>query len=185
MTLRLTPASKAGIPPSTLALQAQGPGSFSGSGGNLSLDGIWKVTAVIARQGGGVEVPLVLSTVVPPQQVDVIESPGAPTIYTLHFDAGRTVQMYLDPGRAGQNDVLATLFDAAGAELPITKATMAAGPVGAAPPLFAQGPGFCLVLRHQQLNRPLLRDLVVRFALFVGRLQVLVGDRHVFGERFR
>ena len=131
VTLRLTPASKAGIPPSTLALQAQGPGSFSGSGGNLSLDGIWKVTAVIARQGGGVEVPLVLSTVVPPQQVDVIESPGAPTIYTLHFDAGRTVQMYLDPGRAGQNDVHATFFDAAGAELPITKATMAAGPVGA------------------------------------------------------
>jgi copper transport protein len=129
VSLRFTPASATGIPASRLDLQPEGTGAFQGSGGNLSLDGIWKVTAVVARQGGGIEVPLVLSTVVPTQQVDVVTSAGAPTLYTVHLDATRSVQLYLDPGRAGQNDLHTTFF-AGSTEMPISKATIAAGPVG-------------------------------------------------------
>jgi hypothetical protein len=39
--------------------------------------------------------------------------------------------VYLDPGTPGQNDVHATIFDAAGTELPVTTATMALFPSSA------------------------------------------------------
>jgi hypothetical protein len=54
--------------------------------------------------------------------------PGTPTIYTVHLGSGRTVQVYLDPGTPGSNDVHATFFDAAGNELPIAAASISVTP---------------------------------------------------------
>ncbi len=45
--------------------------------------------------------------------------PGLPTIYTVHLSAGRTVEIYADPGTAGPNEIHATFFDASGSELPV------------------------------------------------------------------
>ena len=118
---RFTLASTSGLGPSTLDLVpsgGSGSGTFAASGGNISQDGIWQVDAVVTPRGGpAVEVPLVLPSRVAPQTVDVVASPGAPTISTVHLDAGRTVQVYLDPGSAGQNDLHATFFDATGVRL--------------------------------------------------------------------
>jgi len=129
VTLRFTLASTSGLGPSMLDLApsgASGSGTFAASGGNISQDGIWQVDAVVTPRGGpAVEVPLVLPSRVAPQTVDVVASPGAPTISTVHLDAGRTVQVYLDPGSAGQNDLHATFFDATGAEVPVQTATIA------------------------------------------------------------
>jgi hypothetical protein len=101
---------------------------FAASGGNLSLDGIWKIVATITGPNGSVEVPLLAATVIQSQPVQVNTAPGVPTIYTVTLEGGGSVQVYLDPGTLGQNDVHATIFDAAGTEMPVTSATMALFP---------------------------------------------------------
>ncbi len=113
------------------------PGVFSATGTNLSLEGMWNITAVVANGATSVEVPLMLTTVsaaasppAPSPTVDVNAVPGLPTIYTVHLSAGRTVQVYLDPGTAGPNELHATFFDASGTELPVTSVMMSLGPVG-------------------------------------------------------
>jgi copper transport protein len=123
VSLRFAIASSIGVGGSTLGLQPAALGSFAASGGNLSLDGIWKITTTVAGPSGSVEVPLIASTVVPPQAVDGDGTPLAPA--TVHLADGTSVQVYLDPGGAGANELHATFFDAAGQELPVPTATMA------------------------------------------------------------
>ncbi len=120
VTLRFTLPARTDVGSSRLDLQPAGAGQFSATGGNLSIDGIWSVTALVARGADSVEVPLTVAIRSQPQPVDVNRTPGSPTIYVVHLSAGRTVQVYLDPDRAGQNDFHVTFFDAAGAELPAT-----------------------------------------------------------------
>ncbi|HEV2005823.1 MAG TPA: CopD family protein, partial [Candidatus Limnocylindrales bacterium] len=123
VSLRFAIASSTGVGGSTLDLQPGGPGSFSASGGNLSLDGIWNIVATVAVPSGAVEVPLVASTAVAPQLVDGDGTPLAPA--TVHLADGTSVQVYLDPGGPGANELHATFFDADGQELPVPTATMA------------------------------------------------------------
>ncbi len=120
VTLRFALPERPDVGGSRLDLPSIGDGVFSATGANLSIDGVWSVTAVVARGSDSVEVPLtipILSQVLP---VDVSRSAGSPTIYTVHLPAGETVQVYLDPDQPGQNDVHVTFFDAAGTELPAT-----------------------------------------------------------------
>jgi len=132
VTLRFRLPARPDVGASTLRLAPTGDGIFSAGGANLSLDGTWAVTALVDQGTASVEVPLQLQTVLPPQQVDVNAVPGTPTIYTVHLSSGSDVQVYLDPGTAGSNDVHATFFDAAGAELPITAAAISVTPVSTA-----------------------------------------------------
>ncbi|MEO8251629.1 MAG: copper resistance protein CopC [Chloroflexota bacterium] len=132
VALRFQLVSRSGIGESTLDLASTGSGRFAANGGNLSLDGIWKVTATVAGPGGTVEVPLVVATQVAPQLLDISATPGTPTIYTVHFADRSTVQVYADPGGAGPNELHATFFDAAGAELPVPNATVALTPTDGA-----------------------------------------------------
>ncbi len=126
VSLRFTLASgSTTVGSSTLALQAAGSGTFAASAGNLSLDGIWRVVAVVTSPSGSVEVPLVVSTRPVGVTVDANVSPGAPTIYTAHMSAGRSIQVYLDPQHAGANELHTTFFDATGAELPVQTVTVA------------------------------------------------------------
>ncbi len=123
VSLRFAIASSVGVGGSTLGLQPTDPGAFTASAGNLSLDGIWNIVATVEAPPGAVEVPLVAATVVPPQPVDGDGTPLAPA--TVHLPDGTSVQVYLDPGGPGANELHATFFDAAGAELPVPTATMA------------------------------------------------------------
>jgi copper transport protein len=140
VSLRFLPASSSGIGGSTLRLTADEPGRFGASGGNLSLDGIWQLTAVVAAPTATVEVPLATATRVPDMRIDANPVPGAPTILTAHLPGGPTLQVYLDPGTAGSNELHATFFDAAGNELPVTSATYLVGP--------ADGPADIIVPRQ-------------------------------------
>ena len=79
-----------------------------------------------------VEVPLELITRTAKATIDVNAVAGLPTIYTVHLSANRTVQVYLDPGKAGANEVHATFFDGAGTELPVASVAMVLGPSGGA-----------------------------------------------------
>ncbi|MGZ6214216.1 MAG: hypothetical protein ACXWMG_04615, partial [Candidatus Limnocylindria bacterium] len=100
------------------------------------------ITATVAGPNGSVEVPLVVATQVAAEPVDVMATPGAPTIYTVHLPGQSTVQIYLDPGTPGQNEMHVTFFDAAGSELPVPTATIA----------MTQGDGVATILSPRELE---------------------------------
>jgi copper transport protein len=120
VTLRFSVPARSDIGSSRLDLAPVGAGVFSATGGNLSIDGTWQIIALVARGTSSVEVPLAVVAQATRPDVDVNRVAGIPTIYTVHLTAGRTVQVYLDPDRPGQNDVHVTFFDASGSELPAT-----------------------------------------------------------------
>ena len=130
VSIRFQIASQQGVAPSTLDLVQSAPGRFTATGPNLSIDGIWQLTATVTTGGSAVDVPLLAATIVPPQAVQSLVSAGLPTIYTIQLGGGRTAQVYLDPGGPGQNEFHVTFFDPTGAELPTTAATIAAFPEG-------------------------------------------------------
>jgi hypothetical protein len=82
----------------------------------------------VVNATASVEVPLELITRTAKATIDVNAVAGLPTIYTVHLSAGRSVQVYLDPGKAGANEVHATFFDAAGIELPVASIALVLGP---------------------------------------------------------
>ena len=124
--LRFELVSQSEVEPSTLELAQTGPGRFSGDAQNLSIDGIYRVTATVTVPGGAVDVPLLLVTTVPEQPVDILVSPDLPTIYTVGLGEHGSAQVYLDPGRAGQNELHVTFFDTVGQALPVPAVTFAA-----------------------------------------------------------
>ena len=115
VSLRFAYLGPVQIPSSTLPLKAAGSGTYTGTGTNLSLGGVWTVTAVIQRGAASVEVPLTVPTRVT-QQVSVSSVPGQPTLYTVSLSQGRSVQFYVDPGKAGANEVHATFFNTGGVQ---------------------------------------------------------------------
>ena len=119
VSLRFVFPGRSDVGSSRLDLPEVAPGVFSATGSNLSLVGAWQVTALVVNGTASVEVDLQLVTRTTPATIDVNAVAGLPTIYTVHLSAGRTVQVYLDPGTAGANEVHVTFFDATGNELPV------------------------------------------------------------------
>jgi copper transport protein len=115
VSLRFAYLGPVQIGSSTLQLKAGSSGTYMGTGTNLSLGGVWTVTALIPRGTASVEVPLTVPTRVA-QQVSVSSAPGQPTLYTVSLSQGRSVQFYVDPGKAGANEVHATFFDTGGVQ---------------------------------------------------------------------
>jgi len=115
VSLRFAYLGPVQIGSSTLQLKAVGSGTYTGTGTNLSLGGVWTVTAVIQRGAASVEVPLTVPTRVT-QHVSVSSAPGQPTLYTVSLSQGRSVQFYVDPGKAGANEVHATFFNTGGVQ---------------------------------------------------------------------
>ncbi|HKV43500.1 MAG TPA: copper resistance protein CopC [bacterium] len=145
VSLRFTSRDRPDIGASTLVLARSADGSYRGQGSNLSLEGPWVVTALVEQGANSVEVPLALGVPAPPERIRTIEAPGQPALYSIDLPGGRVLDAYLDPGRAGLNEVHATYIDAAGHEMPIPHlATMAANRPGATPaplPVRRFGPG--------------------------------------------
>ncbi len=128
VSLRFTPP-RSDVGTSRLDLTGAA-GTYRGTGSNLSLAGTWKIAATVANGSSSVEVPLTLTVpggtagapagATPGPSIDVNAVPGLPTIYTVHLSAGRSVQVYFDPGTPGDNELHVTFFDASGTELPVT-----------------------------------------------------------------
>jgi hypothetical protein len=123
VSLQFEVPSQPNVGSSQLELARQADGTWRATGTNLSLDAPWRVTVLVQQATGAVEVPLVLSPRPPPQNGQVQAAPGQPTLYTVTFPDGSQVQMYLDPGKPGPNQVHATYFDEKGDELPIASVT--------------------------------------------------------------
>jgi copper transport protein len=128
--LRFSLPAQPSLGESTLTLTRTSAGSYTARGGNLSLDGTWTVTALVVRGASSVEVPLQVTPRVTPPKIDVSRIAGLPTLYTIHLTQQRTVQVYLDPDRPGNDIFHATFFDANGNELPVTSASIAFAPAG-------------------------------------------------------
>jgi copper transport protein len=145
VSLRFTSADRPDLGPSTLDLAPASGGTYQAQGPNVSLEGKWNIVVVVERGVNSVEVPLVIAVPSPPQPVRTIRAPGQPTLYSIDLPGGRVLDAYLDPGRAGLNEIHATYIDAAGRELPVPRlATMTVSRPGAAPislPVRRFGPG--------------------------------------------
>jgi hypothetical protein len=114
VSLRFAYLGPVQIGSSTLQLKAAGSGTYTGTGTNLSLGGVWTVTAVVQRGAASVEVPLTVPTRINQQITMTPAPPGQPTIYSVGLSGGRMVQFYVDPGNAGANELHATFFDTGG-----------------------------------------------------------------------
>jgi copper transport protein len=124
VSLRFSLPSTSDVGSSSLALKLGSDGTYQATGTNLSLDGQWRVDVFVQRGAQSTQVTLNLKTRTVPPQIDVNRVPGQLTLYTIHLSQGRSVQVYLDPGKPGANEFHATLFDASGNELPADKATI-------------------------------------------------------------
>ena len=132
--LRFEPVGRSQVATSQLDLVQTGSGAWTGSGAQLSLAGVWNVTAQVQTGSRTTEVPLVLTTRVPGgQQVSVVSQEGLPDIVTLTLAGGLQFQCYVDPGTPGGNDVHVTAFDAAGSELPLSDLVVVITPEGGDP----------------------------------------------------
>jgi len=109
---------------STLDTKRQPDGTWSATGDDLSLDGTWTVTALVERGAASTEVPLQVTTRSAPQTVTVSRFPGLPTLYTIHLSQSRSLQVYLDPDKPGNDNFHSTFFDAQGNEMPVSSATI-------------------------------------------------------------
>jgi hypothetical protein len=132
--LRFEPVGRSQVTSSELDLIQTGSGAWTGNGAQLSLAGVWNVTAQVQAGASTTEVPLVLTTRPPGgQQVSVVSQEGLPDIVTITLAGGRQLQCYLDPGTAGANDVHVTAFDAQGDELPLSDLVVVLTPEGGDP----------------------------------------------------
>ena len=115
---------------STLALQRTRAGHWVAQGTTIATDGAWTVTAAIDTARGGVEVPLLFEPSPPPQKISVQREAGLPTFYTVTTGDGRQVQIYLDPGHPGLNELHATYLALSGQELVVQSFVARANRVG-------------------------------------------------------
>jgi copper transport protein len=145
VSLRFASADRPDLGPSTLNLARTSDGTYKGQGPNLSLEGKWNIVVVVERGVNSVEIPLAVVLPSQPQSVRIIQAPGQPTLHSIDLSGGRVLDAYLDPGRAGFNEVHATYIDAAGGELPVPRlATITMNRQGTAPialPVRRFGPG--------------------------------------------
>jgi copper transport protein len=107
---------------STLDLRRGAGGAWTGTGTQLSIDGLWNAEVVIEEPAASTSVSLHLRTRLPPEHITSVVAPGQPTIYTIALGANLTLQTYVDPGTAGPNTVHYTFFKGSN-EQPISTAT--------------------------------------------------------------
>ena len=135
-SLRFTLPARSDLGSSSLTLATTGPGVFSASGANLSIDGTWTVAVDVQRAAGGVEIPFTVTPRRPPEKIVVApQGPGIPTLYTLQLPGGRSVQTYLDPAHPGFNEWHTTFIGADGNEIPMAALTDTATAPGATTPI--------------------------------------------------
>jgi copper transport protein len=131
VALRFAFPGRPNVGESTLELKANGNGTYTTTAPNLSLAGRWSVTAVVERGLNSAEVPMMVTTAAPPERIQSQVIAGL-AVYTVDLSKGRSVQLYVDPGTAGNNAVHATFFqgtaELAMADSTVISATPATGP---------------------------------------------------------
>jgi copper transport protein len=120
VTLGFSLPARADVGASSLNLSRTPSSAWTGTGTNLSIAGRWAVTVTIQEAATAVEVPLTVTTRSEPQAISTQTAPGQPTIYSISLPTGGKLQTYIDPGKAGINNVHFTFFTPGGQEESIT-----------------------------------------------------------------
>lgn len=128
--LRFSPVAGRDIAPTQVEMASDDPasGTWTGSGAELSLPGIWEIRTRETIGATATEVTMYLSTIpttVPSPPVMASQA-GLPDVLTFTVEGGNHLQVTVDPGTSGVNQVHVTTFDASGAELPLTAAAVLA-----------------------------------------------------------
>jgi len=120
---------------STLTLKRRSDGTFAARGGNLAVAGIWEVAAIIENADSSTEVHLQLTTITPPPVVTVTRFAGLPTLYSVQLQNGWLAQVYVDPDKAGADEVHVTFFTNSNetGEIHIASVTVGMTPPGRPP----------------------------------------------------
>lgn len=112
--LGFTAPSCSSLGPTTLVLKNSGPGTWSATGSNLAVGTSWQVTALVNRGAGSVEIPFTVTPTEPAQTLKVTPGGnGLPTLYNITLPVG-SLQIYIDPEKAGAVEFHTTYFDANG-----------------------------------------------------------------------
>ena len=114
VTVRLAPAS-GDIEEASVVLRRAGA-RFEGKASAIATPGRWRAVLELDRGVDSVEIPLVFHTRCPSGTEQELEGLR---LQTLEIGSGRTVQVYTDPAKAGNNAVHFTFFDDEGDELPL------------------------------------------------------------------
>jgi uncharacterized membrane protein len=117
VALRFALPDRPEISSATLELARADRGSWQANGRQLSIDGRWRITALVQGPAAALTVPLELRTRT--AEPTVSEAPGQPHLHTIKAPNGGSVRAYVDPGRAGPNIVHLSFFTKAGSEQPI------------------------------------------------------------------
>jgi copper transport protein len=132
VSLGFTLAGNPDIAPSDLNLEPVKIGRWDGQGSALSIDGAWNVEVLVIQGADSRTIDLTLQPRPPEQDLTKVETAGAPTIYTITFPGGASVQAYVEPGTSGPNEVHVTYFDPAGNELTVQDLVVDARPLDGA-----------------------------------------------------
>ena len=133
VVLSFEPVGRPQVNASSLDLRQGGSGSWIGEGTQLSLAGVWNVTALVETGSRGTEVGMTLVTATPGSTRQVVETQDGPDVVTITLVTGQQIQTYVDPGTAGPNDVHVTAFDEDGQELQLSDLLVVVTPVGEDP----------------------------------------------------
>ncbi len=117
------------VAPTDLILDPVKVGRWDGQGSALSIDGAWTVQVLVIQGADSRTIDLTLQPRPPEQDLTKVETAGAPTISTITFPGGASVQAYVEPGTSGPNELHVTYFDASGNELPVDKLEVEARPL--------------------------------------------------------
>jgi copper transport protein len=104
-SLTVTPVDDPGTESTTLALNREADGSFSGSGANLAFPGRWRVDMLLERGNGSVTVPVEVEAKGLPQLTSIFRPPNAAPIYTIETSQEAYVTITVDPEKVGRNQL--------------------------------------------------------------------------------
>lgn len=141
VSLRVRFRGRPGGAPLDVPLEAGNAGRYATSSTAFVRPGPYEVTVLVQDDAGSSQVLLSLGTVVPQ---DLTTIAGDPLVTQVTFTDESTVQLYLDPGATGVNEIHATYFDKSGRERSDVSgfaivASNAAGARPLAPRVFSSG----------------------------------------------
>lgn len=137
VVIRLVSLTHPDVSPVTLTLTRSGD-AWVGQGTDLSLAGAWRATVAVSEAARTIEVPL---TVVM-KSAGATPPPGS-TFGTTTFPSGVSIQLHLDPGSAGSNQLHVTVTAPDGSALAAGHVIAVGIPEAGQPVTFApqDGPG--------------------------------------------
>ncbi len=109
-----------------LPLTSTAGGSYVGSGANLAFGGRWRISVLIERGEGSVEVPLDVETRRVAQPVSIARFPGQPPMYTVEVKRAGFVRISPVPEREGDSKLYVTCYDVLQDERPVVSIVVGA-----------------------------------------------------------